>query len=694
MRLEIEDRKGEEWDRFWGKFTKFVKPQNYKRWSIQYNQFQLNRSESDAYKPTLYQGILHIAARSGLLMIVEYLLENKLASIDEEDGNGSTALAISDVNPELWKILLDYGADISKVDPVSGETIWQKVWAANCDSGNASLVKSIEDCCRLLIDKETNVNQPCGFAFGNASALHIAALHHVFDWVAPGSEEIRDKMVGALIEAGADPNAENSRSATPLPFAISHQMEGAVRLLLEGGANPKDESIGGYSALHWAAARRVRGHGNTDHEKALRIFEAILSNDPEIERETPDGTTPLEMAFQTWNWDFVKSIMTEYEKRYGKDLKYLMRRDSYNRNFLNHCTFNLRWGLDIAKELMPLIPKDELAELLADKSTFLGGRVRDLPGVSSKQRNGGGTPLVNAYQEGRADLVALYLKSGADITSKSSTHLNCLKETVIGWYRAQNKTSGVGDEERVETDEEKIKRYESCYLILDSSKEMVQSSSPAVLHYLVAKGALDLIKRVVDCGIHCTYVDIECWTVVEWAHAFKQQEALGLVAEMAKTRKGGFEFDRSLKQLPIPTKLVTERRQTPQKASHVELSNGGLSFRVLIESNAEGDGSGLLDRRRNDVQSIAFDRPISPTTRVSYFEVTFLEGDAKLICLIGFSGELFRLDRATGSSMEAGDGSYGLLGLTGGIWSAQFKASEQAYTERPCYWWRFDIWER
>ncbi|KAF3221580.1 hypothetical protein TWF191_007082 [Orbilia oligospora] len=698
----VEDRKGEKWDRFWRKFTEFVQPKNYKRWNIQYNQFQLHRSESDAYRPTLYQSILHIAARSGLLMIVEYLLENKLAGVNDEDGNGSTALAISDVNPELWKIFLDHGADISKVDPVSGETIWQKAWGqlvVNCDSGNEPLVKSIEDCCQLLIPKETNVNQPCGFAFGNASALHIAALsgswplfdalmkqpgidvklkdleqntalHHVFDWVAAGSEGVRNQMVGALIEAGLDPNAENSHSATPLPFAISYQMEGAVRLLLEGGADPKDESIGGYSALHWAAARRMRGQSYTDHEKALRIFEAILLNDSAIDRETPDGTTPLEMAFQTWNWDFVKAIMIEYEKKYGKNLEYLVRRDSYNRNFLHHCTFNLRWGLDIAKELIPLIPKERLTELLSDKSTFLGGKVRDLPGVSSKQRNSGGTPLLDACQEGRADLVALYLKAGADIGAKSTARLNCLEETVIGWYRAKNKVSGVGDEEGLETSEEKIKRYESCcHLILDSSEEMVQSSSPAILHYLVAKGALDLIRRTMDCGIDYTYADVEGWTVVEWANAFQQQDALELIAEMAKTRNGGVGINESPKQLQNPTKLVSERHQTLQKASDIILSNSSLSFEVPIEPNTNGDVSELPDRKRNDVQSVVFDRPVSPTSGVSYFEVTFVEGDAKLICLVGFSGEFFRLDRATGSSMEAGDGSFGLLGLTGGIFT-------------------------
>ncbi|KAK6350512.1 hypothetical protein TWF718_003703 [Orbilia javanica] len=682
----MQDKKGEKWDRFWAKFAEFAKPENYKRWKIQYNQFHLNRSESDAYNPTLYQGILHIAAKSALPTTVEYLLENKLARVEEEDGNGSTALAVSDMNPQVWRILLDHGASTSRVDPVSGETIWQKAWPSlveHCDSGNALLIKSIEDCCELLIQRETDFNQPCGLSCANATALHMAAvagswplfdalmknpkidvkaedlyrnnaLHYIFQWVPPGSEEIRNRMVAALIDAGLDANAENGDSATPLLSAISQQVEGSVRLLLEGGADPTDESVGGYSALHWAAARRIKFQGSTNHEKALRIFKIILSKDPVIGRETPDGTTPLEMAFQTWNWSFVEAIMGAYKEKYGGGLEYLMRRDSYNRNFLHHCTFNSRWGLDIAKELILLTPKERLDELLADKSTFLGRKTRGLPGVSSKQRNSGGTPLLNAFQEGSAGLAALYLRSGADIATKSTAHLNCLEETVIGWYSAKSQSTGAG-EEGLETEEEKTKRYEACcHLILDSCKELVQSSSPAILHYLVAKGALDLIRRVMECGIDYRYADIEGWTVVEWAQAFKQQEALDLVTKIANSRDEDIKINQPSRQIPGPTKLVVERRQTPQKADGAKLSDEGLGFRVS-------------ERHLVDVHSMTFDRPVPPTAGVSYFEVTFLEGETKLMCCVGFSGELFRLDRATGSSSEAGDESFGLLGVNG--WS-------------------------
>ncbi|KAK6506736.1 hypothetical protein TWF481_005195 [Arthrobotrys musiformis] len=699
----IEDRKGEKWDRFWVKLAEFAQPKNYKPWHIQYNQFRLNRSELDAYKPTLYQGILHIAAKSGYLMIVEYLLRNKLASVDEEDGNGSTALAVSDFNPQVWGILLEHGADTSKVDPVSDETLWQKAWiklVAHCDSGDNELVKSIEGCCNLLIPKEADINRPCGLALANCAALHAAAvagswllfdalmrhpnidvqckdldentaLHHVFSWVEPEPEETRNKMIAALINAGVDPNSENKFSASPLPFAISCQMEVAVRLLLEGGADPEDESVGGFSALHWAASRKMSKGENTDHEKALRIFKTILSNDTAIERETPDGSTPLEMAFQTWNWEFVKVIMSEYQKIYGKELKYLMRRDSYNRNVLHHCTFNLRWGLDIAKEVILLLSKEEVGNLLADRSTFLGRSLRNVPDISSKQRDSGGTPLLDAFQEGRADLAALYLRFGADITMKSTANRNCFEEAVIGWYRAKTQIFGVGEEKGLETPQEKIKRYEACcHLILDSNMELVQSSSPAVLHYLVAKGALDLIKRVMECGIDYTYMDPEGWTVVEWAAAFKQQEALEIVNGIAKERDGSVKLDHRSDEPGLnPTRLVTERLQLLHKASDVKLSDDGLEFRTPAEPNvATEDTAEAVRNQRTSAQSLAFDKPVFPTG-VCYFEVTYLEGEGKLMCLVGFSGEFFRLDRATGTSVEAGDQSFGLLGATGGVFA-------------------------
>ncbi|KAK6534913.1 hypothetical protein TWF281_006213 [Arthrobotrys megalospora] len=695
----IQDRRGEKWDHFWTKFTEFAQPKNYKRWNIQYNQFQLGRSELDAYKPTLYQGILHVAAKSGLLMIVEYILENGIANVDEEDGNGSTALMVSAMNPELWKILIDHGADTSKVDPVSGETIWQKAWCLlleRCDCGDTQFVKSIEECCGLLIPRESDVNRQLGLAFGNPTALFVAtaagswplfdalmkhpqvnvkvkdyqdntALHLAFQWIEPGSEEARNKMVAALIQAGVDPNAENDSSATPLPYAISYLVEGSVQLLLEGGANPKDDTVGGFSALHWAAARRITIPNNVDHEKALRIFKVILSHDPEIERETPDGTTPLEMAFQSWNWEFVKAIMTEYEKKYGNDLKYLMRRDSYNRNFLHHCAFNLRWGLSIVKEIVLLIPKEQFDELLTDRSTFLGRAGGNLPGVSAKKKNSGGTPLLDAFQEGRVDLAEFYIRAGADINAKSTAHLNCFEEAVIGWYRAKTRLISIGDEEDLETNEEKVERYEACcHLILDSSPELVQSSSPAVLHYLVAKGALDLVKRVMGCGTDYTYADVEGWTVVEWAHAFRQPEALELVANIARSMTGEVKIDRTLRQVPHPTKLVLERRQTPQKALGIELSDEGLRFQVLPQLGPR-EATGEPRRTfRSYAASMAFDKPIHPMG-INYFEVTFLEGDSKLMCIVGFAGELFRLDKSIGIAVEGGDNSYGLFGLNGGL---------------------------
>jgi ankyrin repeat protein len=52
------------------------------------------------------------------------------------------------------------------------------------------------------------------------------------------AEEARTEVAGVLLDAGADPNAVNRRSETPLYFALSTMNKPLVELLLGYGARP------------------------------------------------------------------------------------------------------------------------------------------------------------------------------------------------------------------------------------------------------------------------------------------------------------------------------------------------------------------------------------------------------------------------------------------------------------------------
>lgn len=60
-----------------------------------------------------------------------------------------------------------------------------------------------------------------------------------------------------LLSVGARVDAANSRGETPLIFAVHRRNLPMVRLLMEGGANPRlTDSIAGYSALDYAKRDR------------------------------------------------------------------------------------------------------------------------------------------------------------------------------------------------------------------------------------------------------------------------------------------------------------------------------------------------------------------------------------------------------------------------------------------------------
>jgi len=64
-------------------------------------------------------------------------------------------------------------------------------------------------------------------------------------------------VIEALLDAGASVNAQNEQGVTALIYAVSNGKQGAVRLLLERGADPNMRDAGGDTAL--AIARRQAG---------------------------------------------------------------------------------------------------------------------------------------------------------------------------------------------------------------------------------------------------------------------------------------------------------------------------------------------------------------------------------------------------------------------------------------------------
>jgi ankyrin repeat protein len=80
-----------------------------------------------------------------------------------------------------------------------------------------------------------------------------------------------------LIEAGADPNAQNMDGATPLHRAVRTRCAGAVRALLDQGADPAICNKNGSTALQLALRTTGRsGSGSVEAKAQQREILLLL----------------------------------------------------------------------------------------------------------------------------------------------------------------------------------------------------------------------------------------------------------------------------------------------------------------------------------------------------------------------------------------------------------------------------------
>lgn len=121
------------------------------------------------------------------------------------------------------------------------------------------------------------------------TALHVAVRHqHV-------------GAVKLLLERGADPNAQNGDGQTPLHFVANQGIE-LAELLLDAGSDTKVIDIFGYSPLHYAA-------GNGDMELVRLLIERGSPLHTWAEDHSAYPGTP---AVQALRWELGRVEIAEY----------------------------------------------------------------------------------------------------------------------------------------------------------------------------------------------------------------------------------------------------------------------------------------------------------------------------------------------------------------------------------------------
>lgn len=107
-----------------------------------------------------------------------------------------------------------------------------------------------------------------------------------------------EDVAKVLLDAGADPRAEDENQGTPLHCACSNSEEGPVQLLIAYGADHRVKDNEGETPLHWAAYFW--------HEDSIR---ALLCSgaDPNVQNEK--GITPFYYASNIDSEELIRALL-------------------------------------------------------------------------------------------------------------------------------------------------------------------------------------------------------------------------------------------------------------------------------------------------------------------------------------------------------------------------------------------------
>lgn len=200
---------------------------------------------------------------------------------------------------EIITLLLEHGADPNIVSHYTN-------YPQSTDNSPLSFIveKSNEDTSLHKYSHKIIIKM---FEFGanpnlriNDYRSEITPLHKMFLEL-PEQENIDLKLLKIMLEHGADPNAYDDESSTPLVIAACQNDLQAVKMLLDYGGDP---TVGtdrdGGTILHGMASR-----ANT--EMFLLMFQH--GADMYLDAEDCDGTTPLIHACDDNNLDAVKILL-------------------------------------------------------------------------------------------------------------------------------------------------------------------------------------------------------------------------------------------------------------------------------------------------------------------------------------------------------------------------------------------------
>jgi len=252
------------------------------------------------------------AAVAGKYEVVEYLLQQG-ARVDAQSRWGDTALhlAASECHLDIVKLLVKFGADINKTN-VNGET---PLYAA-VSKGHLEVVKYLlnrgadreikNDKGKSLIEVAEAKNR----SFIVKTLKEYYPLQEFFDAVDASDR----KKIERLLERGIDinyqmsPGNETALIKAALNSKDDPRQTKLIGLLLENGADPKLEDRYGSTALHYVFRRRDT--------------KLLIKHGADVNAEDNEGSTVLHDIVRKSDCETVKYLLEQGANRDIEDIHY------------------------------------------------------------------------------------------------------------------------------------------------------------------------------------------------------------------------------------------------------------------------------------------------------------------------------------------------------------------------------------
>ncbi|KAL3669470.1 hypothetical protein V7S43_005862 [Phytophthora oleae] len=223
--------------------------------------------------------LLHIATKYGAVDVLEVL---KSSSVREEvnttDTLGNTALhyAADCAQLEVARVLFEMGADVNLRNRRLTPPLHMAVSKARLPMAKL-----------LLEEGQADVNATD--YQDNTALLLLAAMttSDVDEYTSDTEEEesVQLQMAKVLIDHGADVNAANTATATPLHHAMRRYDFDLVDVLLENGADVNQPNRFGDTPLHQAARLALYPV----------MWEKLLKHGADLTAQDRNGKTPMEL---------------------------------------------------------------------------------------------------------------------------------------------------------------------------------------------------------------------------------------------------------------------------------------------------------------------------------------------------------------------------------------------------------------